>query len=73
MRVPFPGDPSTGSLVIELPKRFVPGHYRVFWRVITNGVIPGLFTLLLCVGLYRLRWCRSIICVPRPMPGVPTS
>jgi len=54
MRVPFPGDPSTGSLVIELPKRFVPGHYRVFWRVITNGVIPGLFTLLLCVGLYRL-------------------
>ncbi|NUU35816.1 sensor histidine kinase [Pseudomonas sp. C2B4] len=54
MRVPFPGDPSAGSLVIELPDRFVPGHYRVFWRVITNGVIPGLFTLLLCVGLYRL-------------------
>lgn len=54
MRVPFPGDSSAGSLVIELPERFVPGHYRVFWRVITNGVIPGLFTLLLCVGLYRL-------------------
>ncbi|MFU2329642.1 histidine kinase sensor domain-containing protein [Pseudomonas sp. NFX98] len=54
MRVPFPGDPSAGSLVIELPQRFVPGQYRVFWRVITNGVIPGLFTLLLCVGLYRL-------------------
>ena len=54
MRVPFPGDPSAGSLVIELPQRFVPGRYRVFWRVITNGVIPGLFTLLLCVGLYRL-------------------
>ncbi|VVO80019.1 sensor histidine kinase [Pseudomonas fluorescens] len=54
MRIPFPGDPSVGSLVIELPKRFVPGRYRVFWRVITNGVIPGLFTLLLCVGLYRL-------------------
>lgn len=54
MRIPFPGDPSAGSLVIELPERFVPGHYRVFWRVITNGVIPGLFTLLLCVGLYRL-------------------
>ena len=53
MRIPFPGDPSVGSLVIELPKRFVPGRYRVFWRVITNGVIPGLFTLLLCVGLYR--------------------
>jgi len=54
MRVPFPGEPSIGSLVIELPTRFVPGQYRLFWRVITNGVIPGLFTLLLCVGLYRL-------------------
>jgi two-component system sensor histidine kinase PfeS len=54
MRVPFPENPSAGSLVIELPQRFVPGQYRVFWRVITNGVIPGLFTLLLCVGLYRL-------------------
>ncbi|MDB5993631.1 MAG: two-component sensor histidine kinase [Pseudomonas sp.] len=54
MRVPFPQDPTAGSLVIELPQRFIPGSYRVFWRVITNGVIPGLFTLLLCVGLYRL-------------------
>jgi len=54
IRIPFPHDPSVGSLVIELPQRFVPGRYRVFWRVITNGVIPGLFTLLLCVGLYRL-------------------
>ncbi|WP_201193225.1 sensor histidine kinase [Pseudomonas fluorescens] len=54
MRVPFPGDPSAGSLVIQLPQRFQPGRYQVFWRVITNVVIPGLFTLLLCVGLYRL-------------------
>jgi two-component system sensor histidine kinase PfeS len=54
LRVPFPNNPAAGSLVIELPQRFVPGHYRLFWRVITNGVIPGLFTLLLCVGLYRL-------------------
>ncbi|AZZ77716.1 two-component sensor histidine kinase [Pseudomonas koreensis] len=54
LRVPFPKEPSAGSLVIELPERFLPGKYRVFWRVITNGVIPGLFTLLLCVGLYRL-------------------
>jgi two-component system sensor histidine kinase PfeS len=54
LRVPFPGDPTAGSLVIELPQRFMPGQYRVFWRVITNGIIPGLFTLLLCVGLYRL-------------------
>ena len=54
LKIPFPDDPSLGSLVIELPQRFMPGRYRVFWRVITNGVIPGLFTLLLCVGLYRL-------------------
>ncbi|WP_219097158.1 sensor histidine kinase [Pseudomonas sp. UMAB-40] len=54
LRVPFPGNPYAGNLVIELPQRFMPGQYRVFWRVITNGVIPGLFTLLLCVGLYRL-------------------
>jgi two-component system sensor histidine kinase PfeS len=54
LRVPFPGNPSAGSLVVELPQRFVPGQYRLLWRVITNGVIPGLFTLLLCVGLYRL-------------------
>ncbi|MFJ3372686.1 histidine kinase sensor domain-containing protein [Pseudomonas sp. NPDC086251] len=54
LRIPFPSDASAGSLVIELPQRFMPGRYRVFWRVITNGVIPGMFTLLLCVGLYRL-------------------
>jgi two-component system sensor histidine kinase PfeS len=54
LRIPFPKDPAAGSLVIELPQRFVPGQYRLFWRVITNGIIPGLFTLLLCVGLYRL-------------------
>ncbi|WP_085636691.1 MULTISPECIES: sensor histidine kinase [unclassified Pseudomonas] len=54
LRVPFPENPSAGSLVIELPERFLPGRYKTFWRVITNGVIPGLFTLLLCVGLYRL-------------------
>ena len=54
LRLPFPGDSSAGSLVIELPQRYMPGRYKVFWRVITNGVIPGLFTLLLCVGLYRL-------------------
>lgn len=54
LKVPFPTDPSAGSLVIELPKRFVPGRYLLVWRVLINGVIPGAFTLLLCVGLYRL-------------------
>jgi len=54
VKIPFPVDAGVGSLVIELPQRFMPGHYQLFWRVVTNGVIPGLFTLLLCVGLYRL-------------------
>jgi len=54
LKIPFAVDPGAGSLVIELPQRFMPGRYQVVWRVVTNGVIPGLFTLLLCVGLYRL-------------------
>lgn len=54
LKIPFPAEPGAGSLVIELPQRFLPGRYQLFWRVVTNGVIPGLFTLLLCIGLYRL-------------------
>ncbi|MDD2051355.1 sensor histidine kinase [Pseudomonas putida] len=54
LKVPFPNDSTLGSLVIELPQRFMPGRYQLFWRMVTNGVIPGFFTLLLCVGLYRL-------------------
>lgn len=54
LKIAFPVDPTAGALVIELPKRFMPGRYLLFWRIVTNGVIPGLFTLLLCVGLYRL-------------------
>ncbi|CAM3959984.1 Sensor protein PfeS [Pseudomonas reidholzensis] len=54
VRVPFPTSPEQGMLVIELPERLNPGQYRLLWRVLTNGVIPGLFTLLLCVGLYRM-------------------
>ncbi|AZF06000.1 sensor histidine kinase [Pseudomonas sp. R5-89-07] len=54
LKIGFPVDPDAGSLVIELPQRFMPGRYQLFWRVMTNGVIPGLFTLLLCIGLYRL-------------------
>ncbi|MDH0301133.1 MULTISPECIES: sensor histidine kinase [unclassified Pseudomonas] len=54
LRLSFPGSPELGMLVIELPERFNPGRYRLFWRVMTNGIIPGLFTLLLCVGLYRM-------------------
>ncbi|MBK5012094.1 sensor histidine kinase [Pseudomonas sp. S60] len=54
MRVPFPGAADQAMLVIELPQRFNPGQYLLLWRILTNGIIPGLFTLLLCVGLYRM-------------------
>ncbi|MFV3406666.1 MULTISPECIES: sensor histidine kinase [Pseudomonas] len=54
LRLPFPTLPEQGMLVMELPRRFTPGQYRLFWQVVTNGIIPGLFTLLLCVGLYRM-------------------
>jgi two-component system sensor histidine kinase PfeS len=54
LKIPFPEDSSAGSLVIELPERFKPGRYLMVWRMLTNVVIPALFTLLLCVGLYRL-------------------
>lgn len=55
MRVPFPGDSSLGSLVIELPQRLVPDRWNLlFWRMVTNGLIPGLLTLLFCFGLYRM-------------------
>jgi two-component system sensor histidine kinase PfeS len=54
MKVPFPQTPAAGMLVIELPERFVPGRYLLFWQFLTNGLTPALLTLLLCVGLYRM-------------------
>lgn len=54
LRLPFPTVPEQGMLVMELPQRLNPGHYRLAWQIVTNGIIPGLFTLLLCVGLYRM-------------------
>ena len=54
MKVPFPGQPSAGMLVIELPERFKPGRYLLLWQLLTNGLAPALLTLLLCVGLYRM-------------------
>ncbi|WP_416426407.1 sensor histidine kinase [Pseudomonas sp. App30] len=54
LRVPFPGNPRAGSLVIELPERLMPGRYALLWHLTITGIIPGVFTFLLCVGLYRL-------------------
>ncbi|MBD8706887.1 sensor histidine kinase [Pseudomonas sp. CFBP 13711] len=54
LKIAFPGNPGAGSLVIELPERFKPGRYAWVGQILTNVLIPALFTLLLCVGLYRL-------------------
>lgn len=54
LRLPFTDPAAQAMLVIELPKRLNPGQYLWLWRILINGVIPGLFTLLLCVGLYRM-------------------
>lgn len=54
LRVPFPQHAEGGMLVIELPQRFMPGRYGLFWHILTNGIVPALFTLLLCIGLYRM-------------------
>lgn len=54
LKIAFPGNPDVGSLVIELPERFKPGRYAWVGQILTNVLIPALFTLLLCVGLYRL-------------------
>ena len=54
LQVPFVNHPEQGSLVLALPERFAPGRYAWFWTLLTNAVMPGFFTLLLCVGLYRM-------------------
>ncbi|WP_263263935.1 sensor histidine kinase [Pseudomonas sp. RIT-PI-S] len=53
LRVPFPVAPARGNLVIELPPRFTPGREVFLSHVLTKGIVPALFTLLLCAGLYR--------------------
>jgi two-component system sensor histidine kinase PfeS len=54
LKVAFPEDPRRGTLVIQLPERYMPGGYTTLWRVLINGVIPAALTLLLCAGLYRM-------------------
>ncbi|WP_213879917.1 sensor histidine kinase [Pseudomonas sp. dw_358] len=54
LKVDFPGDPASGSLVIQLPAELMPGRYAILWQMVTNGLLPALLTLLFCIGLYRL-------------------
>lgn len=73
LKVAFPEDPRRGTLVIQLPERFMPGGYTTLWRILINGVIPAAFTLLLCAGLYRMLVVPSTSCASRPRPGAPIS
>ncbi len=54
LRIPFVQHPAAGSLVLELPARLMPGRYALLWHLTITGIIPGVFTFLLCMGLYRL-------------------
>ncbi|MCY1492454.1 Sensor protein PfeS [compost metagenome] len=51
--IPFPGHPTDGRLVIQLPERFKPGGFSPMLRLVTHGLVPGGLALLLCVLLYR--------------------
>ena len=73
LRLPFADPAAQAMLVIELPTRLNPGQYLWLWRILINGVIPGLFTLLLCVGLYRMLIVPLNQLREQPMPGAPIS
>lgn len=54
MQIPFIEHPEQGSLVLALPERFTPGRHAWLWALLTNALVPGVFTLVLCIGLYRM-------------------
>ena len=74
MRVPFPGDPSVGSLVIELPATLCAGtlpgvlagdHQRRDSRAVHLAVVRRAVSLA--------GGAAQSLCANRPMPGVPIS
>lgn len=54
LQVPFVEHPERGSLVLQLPERFAPGRHAWLWTLLTNALMPGFFTVLLCAVLYRM-------------------
>ncbi|MHB9801300.1 HAMP domain-containing sensor histidine kinase [Pseudomonas sp. MT3] len=51
--IPFPGGPSAGRLVLQLPARYLPGGFTLIRQSVTHGLVPAVLALLLCVLLYR--------------------
>ncbi|WP_437882987.1 histidine kinase sensor domain-containing protein [Pseudomonas sp. LRF_L74] len=53
LNVPFPREPGSGQLLIQLPKRFVPEGFGRASQLLIHGLAPGVLALLLCVLIYR--------------------
>ncbi|WP_430293103.1 HAMP domain-containing sensor histidine kinase [Pseudomonas sp. B1-22] len=51
--IPFPGDPTAGRLVLQLPARYLPSGFTLIHQSLTHGLMPIVLALLLCALLYR--------------------
>lgn len=52
--VPFPRDPLSGQLAMQLPARFMPEGFTWHAQLLVHGLLPCALALLLCAVLYRL-------------------
>ncbi|WP_371230130.1 histidine kinase sensor domain-containing protein [Pseudomonas sp. QE6] len=51
--IPFPGEPTAGRLVLQLPARYLPSGFTFMRQSLTHGLVPAVLALLLCALLYR--------------------
>ncbi|WEJ70926.1 sensor histidine kinase [Pseudomonas sp. PSE14] len=51
--IPFPGEPTAGRLVLQLPARYLPSGFTLMRQSLTHGLLPAVLALLLCALLYR--------------------
>lgn len=51
--IPFPGEPTAGRLVLQLPARYLPSGFTLMRQSLTHGLVPAVLALLLCALLYR--------------------
>jgi two-component system sensor histidine kinase PfeS len=52
--VPFPLEPLSGQLAMQLPVRFMPEGFTWHAQLLVHGLLPCALALLLCAVLYRL-------------------
>ncbi|MEE9100601.1 histidine kinase sensor domain-containing protein [Pseudomonas nitroreducens] len=51
--IPFPSEPTSGRLVLQLPARYLPSGFTLMRQSLTHGLVPAVLALLLCALLYR--------------------